>query len=337
MNKIHQRDRLADCLKGYACLLVVFGHVIMGVRHAGVNTPIFSEHLETFIWSFHVPLFMFLSGYVYHITGDWKSQGTRLRFTLHKLLNLGVPYFVFAAVYLAINSITPGVNTQGSFMEILFLWRTPQAQYWFLYALLVLFVLYAVLSGAMKNWQITLTLVLAAYIAPLFKVSFGSFATAFSMALAFGIGASLPSLTIDKLSVFGRFLIIAGHICVAGLTIYLGISELSLISEILMVIGISASIALISLIVKSKPVEGVLLFINRYSFPIYLLHTVFTAGIRIVLLRAGIGNYVIHVIAGMIMGIGIPFIIAWVTDKIPVVDFLFYPSKNIRRLKNKEI
>lgn len=29
------RNRTVDCLKAYACLLVVFGHVIMGIRKMG--------------------------------------------------------------------------------------------------------------------------------------------------------------------------------------------------------------------------------------------------------------------------------------------------------------
>ena len=54
-----KRDKLVDCLKGYACFLVVLGHVIMGIRNAGIVCPAYSEKLEMFIWSFHVALFFF--------------------------------------------------------------------------------------------------------------------------------------------------------------------------------------------------------------------------------------------------------------------------------------
>lgn len=57
-----KRDKLVDCLRGYACLLVVFGHVIMGIRKWG-GIPTFEYPLEKFIWTFHVSLFFFLSGY----------------------------------------------------------------------------------------------------------------------------------------------------------------------------------------------------------------------------------------------------------------------------------
>jgi len=34
-----QRDKMSDLIKGYVCILVVFGHVIMGIRKAGIGTP----------------------------------------------------------------------------------------------------------------------------------------------------------------------------------------------------------------------------------------------------------------------------------------------------------
>ena len=69
-----ERNVLVDKLKGYACFLVLFGHVIMGIRLAGIPIPAFFEGVEKFIWSFHVALFMFLSGVVYKETGLWEKQ-----------------------------------------------------------------------------------------------------------------------------------------------------------------------------------------------------------------------------------------------------------------------
>ena len=72
-----ERNVLVDKLKGYACFLVLFGHVIMGVRLSGVNIPSFFEGIEKFIWSFHVALLLFLSGVVYKETGEWKNKKTK--------------------------------------------------------------------------------------------------------------------------------------------------------------------------------------------------------------------------------------------------------------------
>ena len=63
-----ERNVLVDRLKGYACFLVLLGHVIMGIRLAGMDIPEFFWGMEKFIWSFHVELFLFLSGVVYKVS-----------------------------------------------------------------------------------------------------------------------------------------------------------------------------------------------------------------------------------------------------------------------------
>ena len=95
---MEKRNQLVDMLKGYACFLVVFGHVIMGIRKAGIVSN-GALVLENFIWTFHVALFMFLSGYVYHLNGDWKNKNSVKKFIGYKLLNLGIPYLIFSIFY----------------------------------------------------------------------------------------------------------------------------------------------------------------------------------------------------------------------------------------------
>ena len=63
-----ERNVLVDRLKGYACFLVLLGHVIMGIRLAGIDIHEFFWGMEKFIWSFHVELFLFLSGVVYKVS-----------------------------------------------------------------------------------------------------------------------------------------------------------------------------------------------------------------------------------------------------------------------------
>ena len=123
-----ERNTLIDRIKGYACFLVLFGHVIMGIRKAGIVMPSFFFGLETFIWTFHVPLFLFLSGVVYTITDEWKRKKTKLNFIKYKLINLGVPYVAFSVVYVLINSMAGDTNTSFSVYDLINIWKTPIAQ-----------------------------------------------------------------------------------------------------------------------------------------------------------------------------------------------------------------
>lgn len=112
----------------------------------GGGIPTFEYPLEKFIWTFHVSLFFFLSGYVYKITQKWKSKGTRTRFIAYKFIKVAVPYFSISIFYILINSLTAKTNTSFSVTDIFSLWKTPVAQYWYIYALFMLLLLYAVLS-----------------------------------------------------------------------------------------------------------------------------------------------------------------------------------------------
>ena len=328
-----ERNVLVDKLKGYACFLVLFGHVIMGIRLAGINIPSFFGGVEKFVWSFHVALFMFLSGVVYKETGEWKSKKTKVRFIVHKLLNLGIPYFAFSAVYILINSFVGETNTHSSALDILNIWKTPVAQYWFLYALFFLFCIWTGFSGILKNWQTTLIVVLIGYIVPLCGLSLGIFDIVFSSALAFGIGTVVNFSYISKLPTLGKYISVLAHLATGVLLIVFGKIEEPFVKEIMILFGIYSSIMFISLLGNCKIIARFLLFMNKYSFQIYLLHTIFTAGIRIILIRISITEWWIHVVLGTVCGIVFSVLAAVIAKKINFLSFFFFPVKTYKLIK----
>ena len=323
-----ERNVLADRLKGYACFLVLFGHVIMGIRLAGIDIPCFFEGVEKFIWSFHVALFLFLSGFVYKITGEWKSKKTKLGFILHKLYNLGVPYIVFSVVYVFINSLVGGANTGFEVSDIFYIWKIPVAQYWFLYALFFLFCIWALFSGILKNWQITLVVVSAGYLLPFFDIPLGSFDVVFYSALAFGTGTFADLKKLTNISVYTKLLVVLMHIATGVLFVVINKIEAPFIKEIMILFGIYTSILFISILHNYKVVSRFLDFVNGYSFQIYLLHTIFTAGIRIILLRVNISQWWIHIIAGTVCGLLFSVLTAVIAKKVKFLNFFFFPSKS---------
>ena len=326
-----ERNVFIDRLKGYACFLVLFGHVIRGIRTAGINIPKIFWGVELFIWSFHVALFLFLSGVVYRLTKEWKGHKTKWNFILHKLLVLGIPYVVFSIVYISINSLIGGTNTQFSMTDILFIWKTPVAQYWFLYALFFLFCIWTILSGILKNWQITVLTLLIGYGFPLLGVSLGSFEIVFYSSLAFGIGTFINFENLTKPKPLIKCLIVLIHLIVGTVFILLNLIEYPLIKELMLLFGIYASILFISLLQDCKIIARFLSFINQYSFQIYLVHTIFTAGVRILLLRLHITQWWIHVPVGTVCGIAFSVLAAIIAKKIGFLNFFFFPTKAFKK------
>ena len=322
-----ERNVLVDRLKGYACFLVLFGHVIMGIRLAGIDIPQFFFGMEKFIWSFHVALFLFLSGVVYKVTGEWKGRKTKWGFILHKLYSLGVPYVAFSVIYVLINSIVGAANTGFAVSDILNIWKTPVAQYWFLYALFFLFCIWTAFSGILKNWQITFLVVLIGYLAPLFGIPLGSMDVVFYSALAFGLGTFVDFKKLTKLTVFLKCAVVLTHIVIGVALVLLNKIEAPLVKELMVVFGIYSSIMLISLLQTYKPIARFLDFVNKYSFQIYLLHTIFTAGVRIILLRINIDQWWIHILVGTACGLVFSVLAAKVAKKVKFLNFFFFPAK----------
>lgn len=91
-----KRDASIDSLRGLAILLVVFGHSLQYT-----NTDFDNNVLFRIIYSFHMPLFMFISGYVSFFGQDKIVSGFKKRAAL-----LLFPFFSWAIVTFFVNSIT---------------------------------------------------------------------------------------------------------------------------------------------------------------------------------------------------------------------------------------
>ncbi len=94
-----RRIEWIDCVKGYGILLVLLAH-----------TNIFNS-LKFEIYTFHMPLFFFLAGYVFSI----KNYSGFKPFLIKKFKTLIVPYFCFGGVILIYTLMTAGFTTYNFF------------------------------------------------------------------------------------------------------------------------------------------------------------------------------------------------------------------------------
>ena len=94
---VRERERWADILKGIGAILVVIGHLVL-----------YEGNAKIYIYSFHMPLFFFISGYLYHHTKGFKS------FCIRKVKSLLVPYFVFAFISIVVTYFLEGIYLSKS-------------------------------------------------------------------------------------------------------------------------------------------------------------------------------------------------------------------------------
>ena len=117
-----------DLFKGIAIILVVVGHVISRNWEGVLD----KHPVYTWIYSFHMPLFFFISGFLINHTFGKKDIVSCLK---KKVLALLLPYFVWCYI------IAPFVNRE-SFPSIIYILMDTDNRYWFVYLLFYYSVFY---------------------------------------------------------------------------------------------------------------------------------------------------------------------------------------------------
>lgn len=107
--------------------------------------------------------------------------------------------------------------------------------------------------------------------------------------------------------------------------------------EIMEYLGVSRDTVLDWIERRGMPaVSKFLLYICKYSFPLYLLHTFFTAAARIFLLKLGIANFAVQLCVGTAAGILLPLVCAKIAERSPYLEILFYPKKGYSEIRSRK-
>lgn len=93
-------------------------------------------------------------------------------------------------------------------------------------------------------------------------------------------------------------------------------------------LGLMACIAVILLAATYEEKSGKAMgFLAKYTMPIFLMHTLFAAPMRSVLLKMGVTNAAIHVALGLGVSFAGPIVAAWIMKKTKWLEFFLYPNK----------
>jgi fucose 4-O-acetylase-like acetyltransferase len=139
------RNKLIDMVRFFAIFLVVLGHAIQ------FNSPNpFDNIFFRMIYSFHMPLFFFISGYVSY------NSILNNKFNISsKFLTLLYPFFLWSVFYSAVKN-----NTFDFLNTFKLLIYQPDSGYWFLWALFWIYVVVLIIRKINNNYLIAILIVL---------------------------------------------------------------------------------------------------------------------------------------------------------------------------------
>ena len=141
-------------LQGLSMLLVVIGHVSLTNIPGDPTTPI-ATGIEKVIYSFHMPLFIFISGWLFYYTFIHKDKGYG-DVVKSKLRRLGIPFLTFTFVATVLKFAFPSLMhrqvTAQELIDTFILFRSnPLGEMWFIVVLFELMLLYPVYKHVSRN------------------------------------------------------------------------------------------------------------------------------------------------------------------------------------------
>lgn len=335
MNK--QREKWIDYIKLLACVLVAMGHFFMGLVEANIlsESQVHNWFIRT-IYYFHVPLFFLCSGYLYQKKSKVNSLLSWWNNVRKKAICLGIPYFVFSiATWLLKNVFSGAVNTQNDgLLESLFL--NPASPYWYLYTLFFIFLITPTFAGRKSALAgLTFALVLNCIQAiPVFNINIYAFTQTCAKLIWFVLGMCL--CVFDIPAFFRKKL--WKRISIPCAVLFFGVSLLNFGSwtysvAVTLLMGMLGCMSVFLVMLNwtgGKKLDIAADVFSKYTMPIYLMHTIFAAGIRAVLLKLGIDTPVVHIIIGLAVSFIGPVVAAWIMERIKL-DILIYPDKYLKR------
>lgn len=303
-----KRSMEVDTLRGIACILLVFFHTVGSTPTEGLR--IAEGHwlrtFNDFLVYFRMPLFSFISGYVYAFR---PYQGNPQGFIKGKVRRLLLPLLTVGTFYAIVQALTPGTNASVDNWWLLHI--MPVGHFWFLEALFIIFLLIILLeylkilstaTGFVIVWTVSAVLFWLADFTNYFGVRGAVYLMPFFLA---GLGCKRFEIVQPSARLLAAAALVGGLAIVVLFPEQMG-KQNALAALASVAIGVSAGVLLLRSGWQFRP----LAYIGAYSFAIYLLHVFFTAGSRIFLHRMGVTDIYALLAPGAFAGILGPIVCA---------------------------
>ncbi len=328
-----------DYAKGIGIFLVVVGHVLRGLINSSIipNSPTL-EFIDRWIYAFHMPLFFFLSGLFIQRSLSKPFK----KFILDKLYVIAYPYFVWSIFQSTLQLIASNyTNNSLSLTDIWKIVYQPQMQFWFLYTLFVIVLLYGVLYKLKVTPTVFFAISVGVYCLHVLDVSFGPWGIlylarrhAVYLALGIIIGNYIGHYDLlaakNRLSHLILWSIALGGYLALGIATNLRITENIATVPLVAAVGIFASVVLANILANLN----ILPFLSRWgtlSLEIFVAHSIFASVLRIVLSKGfGVNEPIAHILLGVIISIYAPIALTNICQKLNL-QYLF----TLRQQKNR--
>lgn len=186
-------------VRGIAIMLIVYRHIVLGMKFSGVEVSPFMYNFQMFFFNFRMPAFFILSG-IFIMKSLQKRQEWSI--ARNKVATLLYPYLLWACITLLLQIMFRQFsNAQRHWEDFQFILTQPRAldQLWYLMALFNVSILFLVLNRflAKRVWLHGLFAAALHFLAG-YLLEYSFFSDFFNFYIYFFIGTLLSSLLLNK-------------------------------------------------------------------------------------------------------------------------------------------
>lgn len=328
-----KRELWLDYLRAFACILVTLGHLFKSFQESSIrDTFLLSYTVETF-YHFHVYIFFFCSGYLLQkVYQRYSDQKKFAKYNLIRCADFLIVYILFSGITFAIKLILDGnVNSPIEHTFVQTLLQHPINQMWYMYAIAIITLCTPMLKKQTAKIILAVSLVLKIVMcvpacSSIIPVPLNYLAD-HQIWYVMGCLWAYNKIVLKKSIAF----VLAGVFFLVNTIVFITGIENACCNAVLTFLGIAASAGICYAVTYNKEkISFVWKLISKHMLPIYLLHTICAAGIRIILLRLGITNYGIHLVTGLLFSFAIPIICGEIARRTKILNIFFYPMKTIQ-------
>ena len=337
-----------DALKGFATICVVLGHIAMGCLETDTFPEAYSLFfcVRNFIYAFHMPLFMMISGFVFSQAYSDAEYVVDQKRAHRQAGNLAIVYLLWSVITgfskIVLNQF---VNRDVSILDILLIAAKPIAHFWYIYVLFFYYLLFSVKTmKRVGKWQALVLGITACIIGKQFAAPWFALDNFLAYILFFYIGSAYKR---HKNWIIGnrRLLLILIPIAVIlemicwdrNQKIYL--NTIPGISTVI-AMGISLGVWYLFECCKDLGENTLLCLVGKYSLEIYVIHNFFTSASR-QLPKLGLTNVYVFMLIALLTGIMFPIAFSVLCKRAGIHGLFFKPLTYLKsrkeKVRNKEL
>lgn len=273
-----------DMMQGIAMLWVVVGHHLLAFM-----PPIYGS-IHYYIYSFHMPFFIFISSFLIAYSYKLQAYSTYVSRKFHKFF---IPYVLIGVVVTLLSVIQKGWNTiPMNLLDLLVSPKQSDATFlWYIYLLFFLYALYPLcfkIRIKFKGYFELLMLLVSGYFylspvsTPIFCLDY---LTGYLLFYVLGIITAWHFPFLEKqlfwLKIFGLFSLIVFIV----LTVFAFVNPSRFVYIGLCFVAIPAMYGLSFILRQIRFAANALVSISKNCFHIYLLHMFFIQGIAMIFMK----------------------------------------------------